>query len=449
MQPKRFMKTLLSAVALTLLISGCSLFPSGSGGGSTYTDPFAPEDVVDGMFYTVNEEEGYAVFNGIYDNLAFNEAYRNANRFEVRSEYKGYPVRVILDNALTDGNCASIEEIAIPSSVKSIGFRAFRSCRNVTKIVFNEGLEAIGEEAFYEYGNERRVEFTLPSTLKKIGNSALPCSTQTLVMPPRIEELGNGCLKYNTFDELYLPGTLKELGADVFAQARARYLHMSDEITTLPENAFEAIQGVETIHLSNALTILPKKTFHWMNDETGMSDPVEITGGESIEEIHSEACNVPSIRYFPYSNVLRNISGENSLYYVKNRNFPDSLRSISATAFHSAADNTPGHYPSQIGYVPDNLFARVQFDQTDIEIHLSNQSSIGEYSFANSNLTKVTIDAYNFEIKRGAFSNCSDLEQIYFTDTMSIFRNTRKGEDWNKGVKATCVHCSDGDLYFD
>lgn len=60
--------------------------------------------------------------------------------------------------------------LVIPSNVKTIGERAFStSTSNITSIQFPEGLEEIGESAFYNIKKIREV--VLPSSLKKMNDS--------------------------------------------------------------------------------------------------------------------------------------------------------------------------------------------------------------------------------------------------------------------------------------
>ncbi|RAW47480.1 hypothetical protein DQW92_01275, partial [Metamycoplasma hominis] len=61
------------------------------------------------------------------------------------------------------------ESITIPSTVKEIGESAFSSCKNLKKVILNEGLEKIGDEAFYNTNIE---SITIPASVKKFGYSA-------------------------------------------------------------------------------------------------------------------------------------------------------------------------------------------------------------------------------------------------------------------------------------
>ncbi|MBP5216719.1 MAG: leucine-rich repeat protein, partial [Bacilli bacterium] len=437
---------LFSSAMLLPFISGCSLFSTGS---SKYRDPFAPEDVVDGLFYTVDEEGGYAIFNGIYDNLAFDRAYQNVKTFEVRSEYKGHPVKIIKDHALSAGECSSIEKIIIPPSVETIDDGAFFACQNIKEIVLNEGLKVIGNQAFFRNYDYALINFILPSSLTKIGFDALPISKNVLTIPPSIEHLGNGCLRGNIFEDIYLPASLQEIGFNVFQDCTARSIVMSDEIRAIPREAFMWMHGVERIHLSNSLTLLPERALCSIQttDPEDQGKVIEITGGEGIKTIKEEACMSMGIKRFPYSPVLETIEGERTMYYVGNRDFPSTLTYIASGAFRYLADDPgaiPAHYPSRLTYVPDKLFSGCNFAETSIIMWINDGASIGEEAFALSNLTAVEFHGTGIKIKDYAFYGCSELESITYGGTSREFSAISKGKYWHEGVKATYVQCSDG-----
>lgn len=96
----------------------------------------------------------------------------------------------IAENVFYDND--KITRVIIPSSVVSIGHRAFSSCNKLTSVEFlGPGLEIIGEDAFKYCNNLAYI--TLPSTLQVIGDSAFyGNSSLTIVnIPDSVTVLGS------------------------------------------------------------------------------------------------------------------------------------------------------------------------------------------------------------------------------------------------------------------
>lgn len=85
-------------------------------------------------------------------------------------------------------NSKQINEIKIPSNIKTIGKEAFEYS-DVQKITFEEGCSEIDSEAFY--GCHAK-EIILPDSLKYIRRRAfLYCSASEITIPPNIFKMGD------------------------------------------------------------------------------------------------------------------------------------------------------------------------------------------------------------------------------------------------------------------
>ena len=76
----------------------------------------------------------------------------------------------------------TIRTIQLPSTLKKIGRKSMANCESLTKIILPEGLEEIGDDAFWAAGvsKESLSEIYIPSTVRKIGsNSFRFCSRDT------------------------------------------------------------------------------------------------------------------------------------------------------------------------------------------------------------------------------------------------------------------------------
>ena len=67
-------------------------------------------------------------------------------------------------------SCTSLSIIILPSTVTEIDSSAFNKCKQLREVVSNDGLQKIGWNAFYDCTSLSSI--TLPSTVTDIGNHA-------------------------------------------------------------------------------------------------------------------------------------------------------------------------------------------------------------------------------------------------------------------------------------
>jgi hypothetical protein len=81
-----------------------------------------------------------------------------------------------------------MEEVILPSSLKTICKDAFSGCSNIDNVVLPEGTESIGIESFSFCWNLKTM--TLPSTLKNIAYNAFEYSDhlQNFIFPKGMED---------------------------------------------------------------------------------------------------------------------------------------------------------------------------------------------------------------------------------------------------------------------
>ena len=74
-------------------------------------------------------------------------------------------------------------------------------------------------------------------------------------------------------------------------------------------------------------------------------------------------------------------------------------------------------------------------------------TNIGDLAFEGCiALTTVTMGKNVATISQGAFANCTVLISLTFTSTMEQWNRFSFGTNWRKGVPATKVICSDGEV---
>ena len=102
--------------------------------------------------------------------------------------------------------------------VRALGEKAFFGDKGILRLALPEGLEAVGDQAFYA---SALVEVLLPDSLKTIGKEAFAASRlMALSLPPGLEAMGPSAFASNQLTSLALPEGLRELPEGAFARNR-------------------------------------------------------------------------------------------------------------------------------------------------------------------------------------------------------------------------------------
>lgn len=180
----------------------------------------------------------------------------------------------------------SLEEIIIPSSVKTISDSAFKGCTELKKIVVPEGVENIYANAFAGCKNLESVE--LPSTLKFIGTKAFEgCyKLASVVIPKNVENLGidvfrncqnltdifveEGNRKYSSSDGIIYSADKNEL---VYCPAGKKFkiFAVSETVYSVADHAFFDCEQLQKITIPASVKKIGNEVFA-RNVWSGVSD---------------------------------------------------------------------------------------------------------------------------------------------------------------------------------
>jgi hypothetical protein len=116
----------------------------------------------------------------------------------------------VADNFVPIGSQRNIVKLVCNSELKYIGGSAFFDCRNLATVVFNDGLESLGANAFT---NTALTEAVLPDSVKKLGSAFRNCTKLSYAkLPEGVTEvhdyLFSGC---SALKEVVIPSSVTEI----------------------------------------------------------------------------------------------------------------------------------------------------------------------------------------------------------------------------------------------
>ncbi|MBQ3110732.1 MAG: leucine-rich repeat domain-containing protein [Clostridia bacterium] len=152
-----------------------------------------------------------------------------------------------------------LKKIIIPASVRCIGDLAFALTDASTEIVFEEGLEILGNQAFYW---SKIQNITLPQSLKIIGGYAFgDASIKRIVIPDNVIDIGEGAFEGSSVETVVIGKSVGNIGASAFANCYdLKSITIPDSVYALEGNAL-GTRWLENIHLGKNLQSFSEKVF--------------------------------------------------------------------------------------------------------------------------------------------------------------------------------------------
>ena len=173
----------------------------------------------------------------------------------------------------------NLTELHFPSTVQTLGARAFMNCKNLESVTFEGGeaeITSIGSAAFAECGLK---SFDVPNKVQVIGNEAFRnCDVLATVSVPStttsIDPLAfRGCstmtainvdkenMKYSSSDGILLTKDKQTLVIFPMGKANSQFTLLPPSLITIGNNAFYENENLTNVTIPNKVTTIGKRAF--------------------------------------------------------------------------------------------------------------------------------------------------------------------------------------------
>ena len=333
--------------------------------------------------------------------------------------------------------CTTLEQIAIPDSVTTIGMMAFYYCTSLTSVTIPNNVTTIGEMAFS--GCDSLTSITIPDSVTTIGGAAFyGCtSLESVTIGNSVTTIGgNAFAGCDSLKSITIPDSVTTIGVHAFDGCTSlTNVTIPDSVTTIGYYAFYDCNLLTSVTIPDSVTTIGGYAFY------GCTSLESVTIGNGVTEIGWHAfdgctgelivnCNIDSTytdSFFDGSKFTKVTIGD-SVTKIGNYTFyncdsltsvtiPDSVTTIGERAFcncNSLTSVTIGNGVTKIG---DYAFYGCT-GELIVNGDIPSASTSESGAFYGSNFTKVTIGDSVIKIGNYAFEDCDSLKSVTIGDSV-------------------------------
>ena len=308
-------------------------------------------------------------------------------------------------------DCPSLLRIDIPSSVVTIGDRAFADCDALREVVFAENacLELIDEYAFSNCPSLLGID--IPSSVITVGQYAFEaCEAMEHVAfadNSRLESIDEGAfenltsLKTVDFGENSI---LKTIGIRAFSYCTAlEEINLPDGLTTIEGNAFTHCEAITTIRIPSSVTTIGSSIFAYCSNLRSA--------------VFADGSPLAAISYGMFEDCTSLVSVD----FGENNRFTE----IGSSAFSGCTslvsmDLREMDNLTEIGsYAFSGCTSLVSMDLREID----NLTEIGHNAFSGcTSLTSIIIPKTVTNLNYSLFDGCTSAIDLYYEGTEAEWR---------------------------
>lgn len=329
-------------------------------------------------------------------------------------------------------SCTQLTKIAIPDKVTEMGTQVFESCTNLSEVSLPDSLTYIPYATFRYCQNLKNISFS--DNVKQIGGNAFDSCYQliTLSIPEGVEYLGDNSFAYcNKLKSISLPSKIKEIRYRTFYNCQQlKAIEIPEGVKEIHQEAFSYCINLETIKLPKSIKNIDGWNYSISSSNAFYNCTKLVKAGqEQHNNIQFEwedkipGCILGAFKYMTQVTLHKELKeiGPRAFYgcsTLTSIKIPKGVKKIGRKAFSSCTNLRSVIIPKsvknfEVSHNPWNycdFFSNCPLLTTagpiggNYNIQFGWDTSIPDNVFADSNLTTITLPDTITHIGRNSFS---------------------------------------------
>ena len=309
-----------------------------------------------------------------------------------------------------------ITSIALPSTVTTLEYGAFRSCSNLTSVTMSPNLKTIGD---YAFSSTAISKIDIPEGVESIGASCFfTCNSLTDVkLPSTLKSIGASCFYKVPFTSIALPASLETIGRAAFSTCtKLASITIPEGLKEIGEGMFYSCTALTTIDLPSSIESIGDEAFL----SSGLTGTITLPA--SLTSIGGGAFGMTSVSEFnlasgsKFQKVDQCIYNSDKslllLYPPKSANTVVSVdKACRGTAYGAFWGGNVTKVTIPDGFRAFDEYSFVKSSLADINLP-SSVVFIGEQAFAGTLLTEVTLPENLPQLQDAAFAQSTSLKTV-------------------------------------
>lgn len=159
--------------------------------------------------------------------------------------------------------CKGVTSLDIPSSVTFIGDNAFEKCTSIESLSISSSLTRIGEGTFYDC--YALTDVTIPSSVNYIGKSAFSnChSMESVTIPATVDSIGSYAFyACDALKTVTIPSSVKKIGECSFWNCKSlESTTISSSVEEIERGTFYGCHSLASVVIPNSITKIGERAF--------------------------------------------------------------------------------------------------------------------------------------------------------------------------------------------